>query len=76
MITPYHPSYKIRWTEDTLAKFAELKQAIFDCQKLTFIDPNAGGIHVHTDASKYGIVAIVERKTKKRFSLHYCLTNK
>ena len=51
MITPYHPSHKIRWTSDTLATFAELKQAIYDCQKLTFIDPNTGGIHVHTDES-------------------------
>ena len=74
MITPYHPSYKIRWTEDQLAKFAELKQAIFDCQKLTFIDPNAGEIHVHTDASKYGIGAIVSQIVGEETHPIYCLS--
>jgi hypothetical protein len=74
LITPYHPSHKIKWTEDTLAAFTELKQAVFECQKLTFVDPNQGEIHVHTDASKFGIGAFVSQKIGDREYPIYCLS--
>jgi len=59
LVTPYIPTKRLEWTEGTTEAFEELKTAVHGCQKLYFIDPQHGQIHVMTDASDYGIGAYV-----------------
>jgi hypothetical protein len=51
LMVPYKPSLKIVWTEEQIQVFEQLKAAVHNCQKLFFLDPNQGEIHVKTDAS-------------------------
>lgn len=47
-------STPVEWTEDALAHFQRVKQAVIACPKLFFLDEDSP-IYLHTDASDYGI---------------------
>ena len=49
-------SQKLDWTPTNVKAFEDIKNAISNCQKLYYVDPNAR-LHLHTDASDYGIGA-------------------
>jgi hypothetical protein len=59
MTSPYVPTRKLEWTTAREAAWEALKTAVHDCQKLYFVDPSKGGIHVETDASDYGMGGFV-----------------
>ena len=59
LMVPYRPTLKVEWNEELIRNFEQLKHAVHNCQKLFFIDPNVGEIHVKTDASLYGMGAYV-----------------
>ena len=54
MILDYDKRKKVVWNEKRELAFEKAKQAIHDCQKLYFIDPDITPI-LQTDASDYGI---------------------
>lgn len=54
MIEDYDKRKKVIWTPEREAAFEKAKTAIFECQKLFFIDESATPI-LQTDASDYGI---------------------
>ena len=54
MIVQYDKRKKVIWNEQRELAFEKAKQAIHDCQKLYFIDPDVTPI-LQTDASDYGI---------------------
>jgi hypothetical protein len=54
MIVQYDKRKKVIWNEKRELAFEKAKQAIHDCQKLYFIDPDITPI-LQTDASDYGI---------------------
>ena len=59
LITPYKPGNHITWTDEHSDTFERLKRAVHGCQKLYFLDPNEGEIHVKTDACVYGMGAYI-----------------
>ena len=54
MIEQYEKHKKVVWTVEREAAFEKAKQAVYDCQKLFFVNPTATPI-LQTDASDYGI---------------------
>lgn len=47
---------QLQWTEEALAAFDSVKQAMVNCPRLFFLD-QAAPVYLHTDASDYGIGA-------------------
>ena len=54
MIEDYQKHKKVVWTPQREEAFTKAKQAVYDCQKLFFVDEKATPI-LQTDASDYGI---------------------
>ena len=61
LITPYHKSKKISWTEELKENFERLKRAVNQCPKLFFLD-DTSPIFLDTDASDYGFGATLYQK--------------
>jgi len=60
MLTGYkikNRNHQLRWTEETIGAFEEVKEMVNSAQKLFFMRDDAEEIHLYTDASQYGIGA-------------------
>ena len=55
-VTKYHPKHKIKWDDTLDVAFSEVKRKVNECPKLFFVN-EYDHIHLHTDASDYGIGA-------------------
>ena len=49
----------VSWTEETVARFDKLKELVNNSQKLFFYNTEASEIRLYTDASQYGIGAVL-----------------
>ncbi len=55
MVNPYRRNTQIAWTPQMERVFKAVQEAVGNCPKLFYdVDPSLP-IHVHTDASDYGI---------------------
>ena len=58
MVNNYHPRHKLAWTDKEETAFNAVKDKVNTCPKLFFMDEHSP-IHLHTDASDYGIGAFL-----------------
>ena len=54
MLTDYHRSTLLKWTDETRTAFFALQKLVCDCPLMHFVDPDLP-LYLHTDASDYGI---------------------
>lgn len=78
LITPYHKTHVIRWTNEAELAFEQAKIEINNCPTLYFMDPKAP-VFLHTDASDYGIGAylfqVVDGKDRPIMYMSKALTS-
>ena len=58
MLTNYKRTTRLEWTDEQIQAFEDMKLAIHNCQTLTFLD-GQGEVHLKTDASYYGMGALL-----------------
>ena len=57
-------NHKIKWTDEAIASFEDIRKAIDECPKLWFLD-DYSPIFLQTDASDYGIGAYLYQKVEQ-----------
>ena len=62
MVTNYSKNKPLKWTDELIATFHQVRKTVAECPQLHFIDEKLP-LFLHTDASDYGIGAYLFQKT-------------
>jgi hypothetical protein len=62
MVSNYSKNKPLKWTDELIATFHQVRKTVAECPQLHFIDEKLP-LYLHTDASDYGIGAYLFQKT-------------